>query len=437
MAEEFVWLIVAVAVAAAIGAFIYFVPRAKRAEETVAKLQKENEELLKDKEHATRLDENLKVKTQSLERAEETIRKKSEKSEKDAEELGKLREKLREKEDEHTQMQAAFKTLAEEALKEQVGKFDKDSKKTLEPLQAQIKEFRERVDAIHTEETKHNESLKTEIETLHRQTAQIGQKAEGLADALRGDKKLLGNWGELTMERLLEFSGLEENTDYELQPSLKSVSGETLRPDAIIYLPEEKHLIVDSKVSLVDYSNFVNADNEEQRTEASKRHLKAVTERVKELSGKYENLQDVNAPEFVFMFMPIEPAFFAALKTDPKLYSQAYNKKVILCAATTLLPILRTVAHIRRIEKHHQNAQKIAERGAVLYDKFVNFVKDMEDVGKGLDKAREAHENAYSKLTSGRGNLVGQAEKLLELGVNPQKRLPKEVASLSQEDGND
>lgn len=325
-----------------------------------------------------------------------------------------------------------FKILSQSILEEKSKKLGEDSEKLLAPLRQNIKEFKQRIDVVHNEDEVARSSLRQQIKDLQGNAAEYGRSADNLARALKGDSKAQGGWGEITLANLLEKSGLREGEEYETQKKTHGEEGNVLRPDVIINLPDGKHLIVDSKVSLRDYHDSTNAEGDEQEAAAA-RHVQAVKNHVKGLSSKhYHQAKNINSPDFVFMFMPVEPAFFAALKASPSLFSETYDKNIILCAPTTLMAILRTVEHVWKLERQNKNAEDIARRGGLLCDKLSSFLEDMNDVGKALSKAKGSFDAASSKLNTGRGNLIGQAKKLREMGIKGKKELP-ELGNLPNE----
>ena len=329
-------------------------------------------------------------------------------------------------------MRDEFQNLAQHILEDKGKKFSKDSAELLAPLRDNLEQFRKRVDDVHAIDVRERASLKTEIKNLQNNAAQMSEDTNNLVRALKGDSKTQGGWGEIALAVLLEKAGLREGHEYQTQQSVRDDQDNWLRPDVVINLPDKKHLIVDSKVSLRDYSDSVAADDEEVRQTALKRHVQAVRNHVTSLSGKhYARVRKLNAPDFVFMFMPIEPAFFAALGQDQQLFSDAYNKNIILCAPTTLMATLRTVERIWQLERQNRNAEEIAHRGGLLYDKFHGFVEDMDGIKTALGKATGAYDAAFAKLKTGSGNLIGQAQKLHDLGANAKK--PKLTDSTSSD----
>ena len=334
----------------------------------------------------------------------------------------------------HKKMSVEFENLSHKVLKEQSQIFGKDSKKILEPLERDLEQFRNQAVALHTEQTRGQESLKEKIAGLQKNTEQVSRDANTLALALKGDSKTQGDWGEVSLAMLLEKSGLSEGEGYKAQAAVRSEDGKNQRPDVVIYLPDNKHLIVDSKVSLRDYHDFVAAEDADSQKRALARHVKAVKNHIAGLSAKhYAAASGINAPDFVFMFMPVEPAFFAALKESPPLFSDAYDKNIVLCAPTTLMAILQTVERIWRTELQNKNAMEISRQGANLYDKFRGFLESMSEIDHALAGARRAYDKAQKQLSEGGGNLVGRVEKLRELGVKPKKLLPRVQSSAAED----
>lgn len=326
-------------------------------------------------------------------------------------------------------MQTEFQAVAAKLLDEKTKKFADHNKEQVDglllPLRAQLKEFRERVDTVYKGDTADRASLKTQIEQLRQLNTRITDEAQALTRALKGQSQARGAWGELVLERLLESSGLRKNEDYITQSSLTNHEGRRLRPDIILRLPDERHLVIDSKVSLVDYERAVNLDTPAERTTALKSHATAMRRHVDELSGKrYEDIGQLITPDYVLMFVPIEPAFSAALEADTQLYEWAFDRRIILVTAPTLLATLKTVASLWKQDKQTKNAVEIAKRGGLLYDKFVGLYTDLENIGKHLERTRTSYDAALGKLRDGRGNLIGQVDELRELGVKTQKNLP-------------
>jgi DNA recombination protein RmuC len=324
-----------------------------------------------------------------------------------------------------------FENIANKILKKNTLEFSQTSVKNMgeliNPLKEKIRDFEKKVEDTYKQGLKDQTDLKVELRKLHELSLALDKDAKDLTKALKSDSKKQGNWGEVILERVLERSGLIKGEEYYMQFTGKSEDGNILRPDVVIRLPEEKHLVIDSKVSLTAYTEFASADTEVQRDILLKKHLDSIRKHIKELSDKnYASLLGINSPDFVLMFLPIEPAFGLAVQNDHELFNYAWQQKVIIVSPTTLLATLRTVASIWKYEKQTQNAIEIAKRGGLLYDKFVNFVKDLEDVGKSIAGAERAYNEAHKKLVSGRGDLINQAEQLKTMGVITKKSLPAE-----------
>jgi len=340
-----------------------------------------------------------------------------------------------------------FKSLAHDIFDEKGKTFSEQSQVKLDallnPFRDQLKDFKQKVEDVYVFEAKERASLKQELENLRALNQQINQEAMNLTRALKGDKKTQGNWGELILERVLEQSGLRKGIEYETQSGFRDAEDKLLKPDVIIHLPEGKDIIVDSKVSLLDYERYSSAEDEIGQNEALEAHVQAVRNHINTLSSKdysnlkgvskdYSNLKGVRSLDFVLMFMPIEAAFMAAFQHDEKLFSDAFERKIVIVTPTTLLVTLRTIENIWRYERRNQNAQAIAERAGAVYDKLRGFVEDMEKLGKQLNTVHGTYGDAMSKLTLGKGNLISQASRFVELGVKVKKALPKSVTEIAE-----
>jgi DNA recombination protein RmuC len=339
-----------------------------------------------------------------------------------------------------------FEALAGEILEKKSKTFSEGSQKELgtllEPLKAQIKEFREKVEASETSSKIGVTKLETLIGTLGNLNQQLTEEARNLSTALRGSSKAQGDWGELIVRNLLEKAGLREGEQFRVQESFDApgADGEgsqrRMRPDVIVNLPGGRHLIIDSKVSLNAYTDSVNAETDETREEAIVRHLASVRGHVDELAQRrYHKLNTLETPDFVVMFVPIEPAFLTALHKDENLWRYAYEREVLLVGPTTLLFVIRIVDNLWQQELQARGVREVMERGAELYDKFVGFVADLEAVGKSLRGADASYTNAMKKLSEGRGNLVRQVEMLKDLGVRSAKSLPRGLLDAAGADG--
>ncbi|WP_420844204.1 DNA recombination protein RmuC [Marinobacter fuscus] len=305
----------------------------------------------------------------------------------------------------------------------------------LNPFRDQLQDFRKRVEDVYTTETRDRQALRSEIKSLQELNKQITEEAANLTRALKGDKKIQGNWGELILERVLERSGLRKGVEYETQGSYRDSDNQLLRPDVIVHLPDQRNLVVDSKVSLVAYQQWVTAEQETERAEALKQHVEAVRAHIRTLSEKdYSQLNGLHSPDFVLLFMPIEPAFVAAFQQDESLFAEAFERKIIVVTPTTLLATLRTIENIWRYERQSQNARRIADRAGAVYDKLRVFVEAMERLGSQLHTAQGTYDTAMNTLTRGRGNLVSQANRFVELGVRVKKELPRSILDQAEVD---
>ena len=329
-------------------------------------------------------------------------------------------------------MTLEFENLANRILETKSKKFavqnQENLDKLLNPLGERIKEFGERVEKAHRDGLKDRAALGEQLSNLRALNQRMSEEAQNLTTALKGQSKTQGNWGEMILERVLEKSGLAPGREYETQSSLKDEEGRRFHPDVIVKLPEDKHLVVDSKVSLIAYEACVNELDREIAETRIKEHVSSMRSHVSDLSGKsYDALCGINSPDFVLMFVPVEPAFTMAMQADDELFDFAFSKGVVIVTPSTLLATLRTVANIWRQEKQNRNVLEIARLSGRLYDKFVGFYGDMEEIGKRLGKSQEAYEGALNKLRSGRGNLVRSVEEIKKLGAKAQKSLPQEA----------
>jgi DNA recombination protein RmuC len=261
---------------------------------------------------------------------------------------------------------------------------------------------------------------------------QLSQDANNLTQALKGSSKTQGNWGELVLERILEVSGLRKGHEYDVKESRTRDDGTRAQPDVVIHLPEEKQLIVDAKVSLTAYEDYYNAEDDRIGEEAIKRHIESVRQHIRDLSSQnYQELYGQKSLDFVIMFVPVEPAYILAIANDRKLWEDALKRNVLLASPSTLLFVVRTVAHLWRQEWQNRNVQEIVKRGAELYDKLSGFMEDLNELGKRLNQARASYDSAYAKFSTGRGNVIRQAENLKALGIKPTKTLPPDLLELA------
>lgn len=331
-----------------------------------------------------------------------------------------------------------FENVAHRILKQQTADFTITSQKGLQdiltPLRERIQDFEKKVDLTYEKGLKDQSDLKAELLKIYDLSVTLDKDAKNLTNALKSDSKRQGNWGEIILERVLERSGLIKDQEYYLQFSSKNEQGAIMRPDVVIRLPEDKHLVIDSKVSLTAYTEYVSAEEEPLRSKKLREHLDSIRRHIKELSEKrYDQLLGINSPDFVLMFMPVEPAFALAVQADHELFNYAWHERVVIVSPTTLLATLRTVSSIWKFEKQNQNALEIADRGGKLYDKFASFVNDLENIGQNIEKAEKAYQEAHKKLISGSGNLIRQVEQIKIMGVTTKKSLPETLINESDE----
>ena len=340
------------------------------------------------------------------------------------------------------QLTERFENLANRILEEKAQTFAERNQSQLDgllsPFRQQLGEFKQRVDEIHVDDARDRASLRQEIKHLQDQTRQINEDAVNLTRALKGDKKTQGTWGEMILERVLERSGLRKGVEYDIQGGFRDAEQRLFKPDVIVYLPENKDIIIDSKVSLVAYERYASLDHGPARDAALREHILAVRKHVKTLGAKdYAGLKGVRSLDFVLMFLPIEAAFLVAFQHDETLFDDAFAENIVIVTPTTLLATLRTVENIWRYEKQNENARRIADKAGSVYDKLRGFLEEMEKLGVQLGGLHKTYEDAMNKLTRGRGNLVRQAESFAELGVKVGKHLPKaslERAGLEEPD---
>ncbi|MCP3932470.1 MAG: DNA recombination protein RmuC [Bacteroidetes bacterium] len=328
-----------------------------------------------------------------------------------------------------------FENLANRILEEKTKSFtDKNQEQLygiLNPLKEKIKTFEESIEKRYWEESKDRFSLKKEIEHLKELNQQLSQDANNLVNALKGENKTQGDWGEFQLEMLLEKAGLNKDIHYLVQPSYKDENGKQKRPDFIINLPEEKHLIIDSKVSLVAYEKYFNSELEEDAQKHLKSHINSIRQHINDLSSKnYQQLYQINSPDYLLLFIPIEPAFSVAVREDSSLFTQALDKNIVIVTTSTLLATMRTVSYIWKQEKQKRSVQEIARQSGMLYDKFCAFVDDLKSIGSKLESVQTSYHQAMNKLTESKkfgDTLIGRAQKIKELGAKTSKSLPKEL----------
>ncbi len=330
------------------------------------------------------------------------------------------------------QLKNQFENLAHRIFEERSKQFSEQNQNSIEhlltPLKQQFGDFKARLETLYDNESKDRVSLREEIVQLRRDTAKMNQEALNLTRALKGDKKVQGNWGEMILEKVLEQSGLRKGIEYETQGAFRDEDNKLFKPDVIIRLPEEKDVVIDSKVSLIAYEQYCSSEDEQERALALKAHVESVRNHIKLLSDKdYSSLKGLRSLDFVLLFMPIEAAFMAAFQADEKLFNDAFEHKIVVVTPTTLLATLRTIQNIWRYEQQNENARIIADKAGSLYDKIRGFVEDLEKLGNQLATVNKTYDDAMNKLTTGRGNLVRQASSFEELGVKVKKKLPKSL----------
>ncbi|WP_336368032.1 DNA recombination protein RmuC [Marinobacter sp. C2H3] len=352
------------------------------------------------------------------------------------------REKLAVLEQNRDSLRQEFENLANRIFDQKQERFSQQARTSLDallnPFREQIQDFRKRVEDVYIADTRDRQALRSEIQSLQELNRQITEEASNLARALKGDKKVQGNWGELILERVLERSGLRKGVEYETQGSYRDGDHQLFRPDVVVHLPDSRNLIIDSKVSLVAYQNWVNLEEEAARDQALRDHIEAVRQHIRTLSEKdYSQLSGLHSPDFVMLFMPIEPAFVAAFQQDENLFAEAFERKIIVVTPTTLLATLRTIENIWRYERQSQNARRIADRASAVYDKLRVFVEAMEKLGTQLQTTQGTYDAAMNTLTRGRGNLVSQANRFVELGIRVKKELPKAILDQAEVDADD
>jgi DNA recombination protein RmuC len=354
-----------------------------------------------------------------------------------------LLDRTKEQKEEINQLQEKFskefENLANKILEEKTQKFTEQNKENLKnilsPLQDKILHFEKKVEDTHKESIDYHAALRQQIVSLSEMNAQMSKETINLTKALKGDSKMQGNWGELVLERVLEKSGLEKGREYEVQQAFTTAEGTRILPDVIINLPDGKKMVVDSKVSLTAYEKYVNEDDDVQQNLHLKEHVNSVKRHVEQLSDKrYQDIYQMESPDFVLLFIPIEPAFALALQEDLTLYNKAFEKNIVIVTPSTLLATLRTIDSMWTNQKQQENAIEIARQAGALYDKFEGFVSDLIKIGKKMDEAKVEYSAAMNKLTEGKGNLVTSAEKLKKMGAKAKKALPEAILKRAEND---
>jgi len=381
------------------------------------RLNKAEKELIEKQEDTIKLKELL-----AIEETKYNISQTREKEHK--EEFIKIKEKIK----------TDFQNLANEIFEIKSEKFIEQNRNNMdsiiEPLNLRIKEFREKIEKNYEIQIKDGAELREQIKILTSLNLKMSKEAKNLTNALKGDNKTMGNWGELILETVLERSGLEKGREYITQERYFNEEGKSFYPDVIINLPEKKHLIIDSKVSLISYEKYYSNINNEERKKYIKEHINSVKKHINELGKKkYDELYKISSPDFVMLFIPIDSALIIALQNEPNLFNEAFDKNIFLVSPATTLFSLRTIATLWRREKQNKNALEIAKRGGLLYDKFALFYEQLLKIGEHIDKANQAWSDALSKLKTGKGNLISHVEKIKKLGAKTSKNLPENEES--------
>ncbi|HHY0377774.1 DNA recombination protein RmuC [Vibrio parahaemolyticus] len=348
-------------------------------------------------------------------------------------------EKLQILEQAEVRLKQQFEHLANQLFEEKTAKVDLQNRQSLEgllsPLKEQLEGFKKQVNDSFSQEAKERHTLVHELKNLQRLNEQMTREAVNLTQALKGDNKQQGNWGEVVLARVLAESGLREGHEYETQVNLQSEAGKRYQPDVIVHLPQNKQVVVDSKMALVAYERYFNAETDAECDRALSAHLTALRAHIKGLSMKdYHKLKGIQSLDYVLMFIPVEPAFQVAIQADPSLIKDAMEQNIILVSPTTLLVALRTIDNLWRNERQNENAKLIAQRATKLYDKLRLFIDDMEGLGGALDRANQTYQGAMNKLATGRGNVIRQAESFRQLGVEIKRPISSDLAQLAQSD---
>jgi DNA recombination protein RmuC len=350
----------------------------------------------------------------------------------------KLREKSGEIEKSEEKLRTIFKNLANEILEEKTQKFTEQNKvkldEILKPLGEKIRDFEKKVEETYDKESKQRFSLEKEIKNLTDLNQQISKEANNLTNALKGQSKTRGNWGEIILESILEKSGLARDREYFVQPSFTNEHGKRLQPDVVVTYPGERNVIIDSKVSLNAYERYASSEIKEDQEAALKDHLLSIRNHINDLSSKnYQDLYQLKSLDFVMMFLPIEPAYLIAMQYDPNLWNFAYERRILMISPTNLIAALKMITTLWRVEYQNKNAQEIAEQSGALYDKFVGFLEDLRDVGNKLNATQKSYDDSMNKLSEGKGNLVRRVERIKELGARTTKEIPKNMIEKAEE----
>ncbi|MDR9414896.1 MAG: DNA recombination protein RmuC [Gracilimonas sp.] len=378
--------------------------------------QKSEAELAGERERANELDRKLASREADYKNLQERLNEQKK-------ELGEMQE----------QLTSQFENLANKILEEKSEKFTKQNKEQIDqllnPLGEKLEAFKKKVEETHKDEVEARGSLKQELKHLMELNKTMSEDAKNLTKALKGDNKAVGDWGEVILERILERSGLTKGREYETQKGFSKEDGMGHnKPDVVVYLPDEKFMVIDSKVSLKAYEKYSSSEDDKEREQHLKEHVNSIRSHVKGLSGKnYDQIHGTKSPDFVLLFVPIEPAFSAALQFDSNLYYEAFDQNIVIVSPSTLLATLATIDSVWKQEYQNKNAMEIAKRGGALYDKFVLFVESMNDIGQRIRQTQDSYDEAMNRLSTGAGNLVRQAEMIRKLGAKASKKLPDDL----------
>ncbi|MEL0457111.1 DNA recombination protein RmuC [Flavobacteriaceae bacterium SZ-1-7] len=432
-------LILAILISAAIGGYLgmlFTKLQSKSEQSTLEERQKQMGLTIEDlKQNLTKIE----LEREEIRREKELLNSELARKNTEYENLQQLNlQRDKELEERQEQLRKDFELLANKILEEKSNKFTEQNKENikniLNPLQEKIKTFEEKVDLSQKESISMHSALKEQLLGLKDLNQQMTKEASNLTKALKGDSKMQGNWGELVLERVLEKSGLEKDREYFVQQSFTLANGSRVLPDVVLHLPDNKKMIIDSKVSLTDYERLVNADDID-KPQYLKAHVNSVKKHVDQLSEKnYQDLYDIESPDFVLMFIPIEPAFAVVVNEDNSIYNKAFEKNIVIVTPSTLLATLRTIDTMWNNEKQQRNAIEIARQAGALYDKFEGLVSDLTGVGKKIDAAKSDYSAAMNKLVEGKGNLITSVERLKKMGAKAKKSLPEAIIKRSQED---
>ena len=351
----------------------------------------------------------------------------------------KLREQKGELETLQERFRSEFRNLANDILEEKTKKFTEQNTSRLDeilkPLGERIRDFEKKVEETYDRESKQRFSLEKEIRNLAELNTQISKEANNLTNALKGQSKTRGNWGEVILETILEKSGLTRDREFFIQQSFTNEHGRRIQPDVIVAYPGERNVVIDSKVALVAYEKYASAESREAQEQAAREHLLAVRNHINDLSSKnYQDLYALQSLDFVMLFMPIEPAYLLAMQYDPNLWNYAYDRRILLISPTNLIAALRMIANLWRVEYQNKNVQEIARQSGELYDKFVGFLEDLKDVGSKIEATHKTYDAAMNKLSTGKGNLIRRVENLKTLGARTGKEIPKSMLERTSDD---